>query len=179
TPAPRARATHPPPGRSFSPATPAVIRSTHARPMAPAATRTIMSAQQHPRQYIACDQPRTRLPRSPPRQWPSRNPSGLRHAERHACLRCESWNAPAASRLTATPYANARGESAIKAVWARYTGTPETAHTARYTRVNTATGTPLDTVPDTPRCVAPNRPIIAPALGSPKAAPCAPPPAPT
>ena len=31
--------------------------------------------------------------------------------------------------------AKARVESAVRPVWARYTGTPEAAHTARYTRV--------------------------------------------
>ncbi len=48
--APVARAIHSPRGKSFSAATTPVISSTHARPIAPAATRTTMSAQQHPRQ---------------------------------------------------------------------------------------------------------------------------------
>src|SRR5215831_5396417 len=43
---------------------------------------------------------------------------------------------------------------------------PETAHTARYTNVNTAMGAPFGAVAASRRCVAPYRPIIGSALGS-------------
>ncbi len=54
----------------------------------------------------------------------------------------------------------------MRPVWARYTGAPESVHTARYTAVNTATGTPLGKAEVSLRCVAAYSPIIGSALGS-------------
>src|SRR5262245_19976440 len=66
--APITYATRSPRGTSFSAATAAATSRTQGRPIAPATTRTTMSAQQQPRQYSACAQPISRPPRQPGRQ---------------------------------------------------------------------------------------------------------------
>src|SRR5713101_5043419 len=89
--APIARPKFNPRGKTFSTKTTSAITAAHSRPIAPAPTKTAISAQQQPRQYKPCSRPRRNSPATPWYQWVRRKSIGLRQTCKHFVLRGVNW----------------------------------------------------------------------------------------